>query len=144
MEVSAMLNNRSMPSSGVIPVLAYPDVLEASKWLCAAFGFTERLVIGSHRIQLNAGSGAVVIVGGGAAQTSHPGISIMVRVADVRAHCFQAKSHGVVVPHDPTDFPYGERQYSAVDFAGYSWTFSQSIADVSPADWGGVLKDGQG
>jgi hypothetical protein len=25
--------------------------------------------------------------------------------------------------------------------AGYVWTFSQSIADVDPAAWGGVLKE---
>jgi uncharacterized glyoxalase superfamily protein PhnB len=34
------------------------------------------------------------------------------------------------------DHPYGERQYSVEDFAGRSWKFSQSIADVDPRDWG--------
>lgn len=53
-----MVNNRSMPASGVIPVLTYPDVVAASTWLCAAFGFRERLVIGTHRVQLDAGLGA--------------------------------------------------------------------------------------
>jgi uncharacterized glyoxalase superfamily protein PhnB len=37
------------------------------------------------------------------------------------------------------DYPYGERQYSAVDVGGHHWTFSESIADVDPADWGGEL-----
>jgi len=36
----------------------------------------------------------------------------------------------------PTDYPYGERQYSAEDLGGHRWTFSQSIADVDPASWG--------
>ena len=38
-----MLQNRSMPASTVIPVLAYPSVPEAVAWLSAAFGFTLRL-----------------------------------------------------------------------------------------------------
>jgi hypothetical protein len=42
----------------------------------------------------------------------------------------------------PTDYRYGERQYTAKDVGGHRWTFSQSIADVDPADWGGELVDG--
>jgi uncharacterized glyoxalase superfamily protein PhnB len=38
-----MLTNRSMPRCTVIPELAYPNVAEASEWLCNAFGFTGRL-----------------------------------------------------------------------------------------------------
>ena len=40
-----MRQNRSMPASTVIPVLAYPAVPEAVAWLSAAFGFTLRLGI---------------------------------------------------------------------------------------------------
>lgn len=40
--------NRSVPAATVIPVLAYPDVVEATDWLCNAFGFTVRLRIGDH------------------------------------------------------------------------------------------------
>lgn len=137
-----MLANRSMPSSGVIPVLTYPDVVEASKWLCAAFGFRERLLIGTHRVQLHAGSGAVVVAGGAASEASRGGFSVMIRVDDVSAHVARAKAHGVTIISEPTDYPYGERQYSAQDLAGYVWTFSQTVADVDPASWGGVLKDG--
>jgi hypothetical protein len=133
-----MLNNRSMPASGVIPVLSYPDVLVAAQWLCAAFGFRGRLVIGTHRVQLLAGAGAVVIAGGASVPGSQ---SIMVRVEDARAHFVQAKTHGAIILGEPVDYPYGERQYSAQDPAGYSWTFSQSVADVDPAEWGGVLKE---
>lgn len=133
-----MINNRSMPVSGVIPVLAYSDVPEAVRWLCAAFGFRERLVIGAHRVQLLAGSGAVVVTGDATAKGSQ---SIMVRVEDAQAHFLKAKAHGATILSEPADYPYGERQYSARDLAGYVWTFSQSIADVDPAVWGGVLKE---
>jgi hypothetical protein len=36
------------------------------------------------------------------------------------------------------DYPYGERQYTAEDLGGHRWTFSQSIADVAPEEWGGL------
>lgn len=126
-----------MPASTVIPVLAYPSVPDAVAWLSAAFGFTLRLVIGDHRAQMNAGDGAFVITGGGA-----PGgrDAIMVRVDDARAHCERARAHGAAIAMEPTDFPYGERQYTAVDFSGRAWTFSESIADVDPRDWGGDLR----
>ena len=38
-----------------------------------------------------------------------------------------------------TTYPFGERQYSAQDPFGHRWTFSQSVADVDPRDWGGSL-----
>ena len=137
-----MLENRSMPLSGVIPVLTYPDVIEASRWLCAAFGFRERLLIGTHRIQLHAGTGALVLAGGAVSEESRGGFSIMIKVADAAAHFERAKAHGAAIISEPTDYPYGERQYSAQDLAGYVWTFSQTVADVDPTSWGGVLKEG--
>jgi hypothetical protein len=36
----------------------------------------------------------------------------------------------------PRDHPYGERQCTAQDFVGRSWTFSQAIADVVPEERG--------
>ncbi len=133
-----MLQNRSMPASTVIPVLAYPDVAEAVAWLGAAFGFTLRLGIGDHRAQLQAGDGAIVITGGGMAGDAPGRDAVMIRVGDVRAHCVHAAAHGATIAMPPTDFPYGERQCTAVDFSGRAWTFSESVADVDPRDWGGV------
>jgi uncharacterized glyoxalase superfamily protein PhnB len=34
---------------------------------------------------------------------------------------------------------YGERQYVAEDPAGHRWTFSETLDDVAPAEWGGTL-----
>jgi uncharacterized glyoxalase superfamily protein PhnB len=137
-----------MPPGAVIPVLAYADVAEAVAWLCGAFGFKERLRIGSHRVQLSVGSGSVVIVGGltapgsGAAKERYATHSVMVRVENVDDHCRNAKEHGARVIQAPADYPYGERQYSAEDLAGHAWTFSQTVADIDPADWGGTLLGG--
>jgi uncharacterized glyoxalase superfamily protein PhnB len=136
-----MLQNRSMPASTVITVIAYPDVAEAIAWLGAAFGFTLRLGIGTHRAQLNAGDGAVVVTGGApVADAGVRGSSVMVRVEDVDAHCARAQAHGARIVNPPADYPYGERQYSAIDHAGHGWTFSQSIADVDPRNWGGDFR----
>jgi uncharacterized glyoxalase superfamily protein PhnB len=134
-----MLNNRSMPCATVIPELAYPDIGEAIDWLCNAFGFTLRIRIADHRAQLNVGDGAVVLTelrGGNASiDAAH---SVMVRVADARQHYQRAKAAGARVSGPPADHPYGERQYTALDLADHRWTFSQSIADVAPEDWGGT------
>jgi len=131
--------NRSMPPGVVIPVLAYPDVHEAAAWLCRAFGFVERLRIGDHRIQLSLGAGSVVVTGlraGGSVpdEASH---SVMVRVRDAHGHCARAREVGAAILSEPTDYPFGERQYSAQDPGGHRWTFSETLADVDPADWGG-------
>jgi len=65
---------------------------------------------------------------------------VLMRVADADRHHEQAKRSGAKILHPPTDHPYGERQYSAEDIGGHVWTFSQSIADVDPASWGGTLR----
>jgi uncharacterized glyoxalase superfamily protein PhnB len=134
-----MLTNRSMPRSTVIPELAYPNVAEAADWLCDAFGFTVRLRIADHRIQLNVGDGAVVVTEAGDPSSSNVlAHGVMVRVEDVDAHHARAAAHGARILRPPTDYPFGERQYTAIDPGGHRWTFSQSIADIHPSDWGGT------
>ena len=46
------MENRSMPPGTLIPELLYDDMPAAVAWLCATFGFTERLRIGTHRTQM--------------------------------------------------------------------------------------------
>jgi uncharacterized glyoxalase superfamily protein PhnB len=135
-----MLTNRSMPPGPIVPVLSYPDVRAAVDWLCAAFGFRERLRIGDHRAQLVFAGAAVVVTGGGT-RAAHDH-SIMVHVPDADAHCTHAREAGARILNPPTDYPFGERQYTAEDLAGHRWTFSQSIADVDPRAWGGEARDG--
>jgi uncharacterized glyoxalase superfamily protein PhnB len=139
-----MRPNRSIPSAVVIPVLIYPDVREAVAWLSSAFGFVERVRIGEdHRSQLSVGEGAVII--GDVRNDRRPPRpgevthSIMVRVDDVDAHCALARTHGARILMEPTEFEYGERQYTAEDPAGHQWTFSETVADVAPDEWGGTL-----
>ena len=138
-----MKSNRSIPSATVIPVLIYPDVHQAVAWLSAAFGFVERVRVGEgHRAQLQVGDGAVIVAEAGGdrrpprrGEVTH---SVTVRVANAREHCERARANGARILMEPTDFPYGERQYSAEDLAGHHWTFSETLADVAPEDWGGI------
>jgi len=133
-----------MPSAVVIPVLIYPDVREAVDWLSTAFGFAERVRIGEdHRSQLSVGDGAVIV--GDVRHDRRPPRpgevthSVMVRVDEAKAHCEHARSHGARILMEPTDFEYGERQYTAEDPAGHHWTFSETLDDVAPEAWGGTL-----
>ena len=138
-----MKPNRSIPEVTVIPELVYPDVREAVRWLSEAFGFEERLQIGEgHRSQLKFGDGAVIAMDTyGDRRPPQPGEithSVMVRVEDARAHCERARAHGARIVSEPQDYTYGERQYTAEDPAGHRWTFSESLADVAPEEWGGI------
>jgi uncharacterized glyoxalase superfamily protein PhnB len=152
-----MLSNRSMPAVTVIPVLVYEDVAEAVEWLCDTFGFAERLRAGDHRAQLSIGDGAIVVTERRVADPLHPqdpvvlrpprrgevSHSILVRVEDVDAHYHHARQSGARILQPPADHKYGERQYTAEDFAGHRWSFSQSIADVAPEEWGGTSVHGE-
>jgi uncharacterized glyoxalase superfamily protein PhnB len=135
--------NRSMPPGVIIPELGYPELEAAVSWLCQTFGFRERLRIGSHRAQLVFGGASIVVVAqpGGEIRHSRGELahSIMVRVENVDRHCAQVQQSGARIVNPPADYPYGERQYTVEDLAGRRWTFSQTIADVDPGEWGGAL-----
>jgi uncharacterized glyoxalase superfamily protein PhnB len=129
--------NRSIPESVVMPVLIYADVRAAVAWLGAAFGCVERLRIGEHRAQLALGGGHLVVADGPSAGPTRS--AVLVRVADVDVHYRRAEEAGARIIAPPADHAFGERQYTAEDLAGHRWTFSQTVADVDPASWGGVL-----
>jgi uncharacterized glyoxalase superfamily protein PhnB len=124
-----------MPASTVIPVLAYEDVAAAIEWLCGAFGFSERWRAGSHRAQLAVGDGAVAITEG---RGQRRPAEVMVRIDDVDAHHERVRQRGALIVQAPADYPYGERQYTVEDPGGNRWTFSETIADVEPEEWGGA------
>jgi uncharacterized glyoxalase superfamily protein PhnB len=155
-----MVMNRSAPPGAVVPWLIHDDVAAAIPWLCEAFGFTERLRTAPepepepdgtiHHAQLAVGSGSVVLTGRPTAVRSvstgdtepvsqRPSAfveSVYVQVDDVDRHCERAQRFGARILRAPHSCEFGEGQYSAEDLAGHHWTFSESIADVSPETWG--------
>ena len=137
--------NRSAPAATIVPVLIYDDVDKAIEWFCRVFGFTERLRApgAGGRIthaQLSIGNGDVMIGASGVEFRPPHGevVSqyVLVHVEEVDQHFEQAKKLGARIVHPPADMPFGERVYTAEDLAGHRWTFSESIADIAPEQWG--------
>jgi PhnB protein len=137
-EPGAGVDNRTMPSCTVIPELVYDDVLEAIDWLRDRFGLVERWRAGDHRAQLSIGRCTVAVTEPRTSKALPGHVSLVVRVPDAAAHCERARERGARILAEPRDFPYGECQYTAEDLGGHHWTFSESIADVAPEDWGGT------
>ena len=131
--------NRSVPPCLVIPVLRYPDPSVAADWLNKAFGFTVRLRIANHRIQMRAGEGCFTIAEGDI--VPNHSILIQVRIEDALTHCERARQAGAIILTEPVDHIYGERQYNAEDFHGHRWDFTQTVADIDPETWGGTPVD---
>jgi uncharacterized glyoxalase superfamily protein PhnB len=140
-----MIQNRSLPPGGIVPFLAYPDVEAAIAWLTGAFGFSERLRTPPepdgtiHHAQVAAGQGAIVLSSRRGHAPQPGGVTLLVRVEDVDAHCERASRFGARILNPPRTSEFGERQYSVEDLAGYRWTFSQSVADVNPEEWGAIV-----
>jgi uncharacterized glyoxalase superfamily protein PhnB len=144
--------NRSAPTATIVPVLIYEDVAKAIDWLCGAFKFTERLRAAGRdgrvlHAQLSVGEGAVMLGAQGAdfkaPRPDEVNQYVLVRVEDVDRHCEHAKQFGARIVSAPANMPFGERVYTASDTAGHRWTFSQSIADVAPEQWGATQPQGQ-
>jgi uncharacterized glyoxalase superfamily protein PhnB len=131
-----MRSNRSAPPCPVIPVLQYPDPSVAAEWLGIAFGFTVRLRIANHRIQMRAGEGCFTISEGDVAPNHS--VIVQVRIEDAANHCERSRQAGAKILKPPTDYPFGERQYDAEDFNGHRWNFTETIADVDPESWMGA------
>ncbi len=150
-----MIVNRSAPCGTIVPSLIYNDVARTIDWLCEVFGFTERLrAVGENgkvgHAQLAIGQGGVMLgasrKGQGFAapdsaefrppRPNEVNQVLMVHVEDVDRHYEHAKQRGAHILQPPTTHPFGERHYTAEDPEGHRWTFSQSVADVEPEEWG--------
>ena len=140
-----MVINRSSPRGTVVPILVYEDVSSAVEWLCGTFGFRERLRVAAPggsvvHAQLDIAEAAVMLGRqGGEFLPPRPNeVSqfLHVHVDDVDRHFEHAKQSGARILKPPTNMPFGERQYTVEDLGGHRWTFSQSVADVAPEEWG--------
>jgi uncharacterized glyoxalase superfamily protein PhnB len=131
------MQNRSMPPCTIIPVIGYFNISEAIDWLSKHFNFTERWRAGTHRAQLSYEGGAIAITGLEPDAIFIP-YNLLVRVANVDEHYKNVQQRGIEILNPPADYPFGERQYTVADLNGHRWTFSQSIKDTAPEDWGAV------
>ena len=52
------------------------------------------------------------------------GAGIVVHVTDVDEHFARARDAGATISYEPTDQPYGQREYEACDPEGHRWWFA--------------------
>jgi MerR family transcriptional regulator, thiopeptide resistance regulator len=125
--------------TGVIPLLVYEDIEAAHDFLVKAFGFEPggvehdpggnvvhgevrwaSSVIWLHRVTeehaLASPTSAAAATGG-----------LVIHVDDVDAHFARARDAGAAIDSEPTDQPYGQREYGARDLEGHRWWFATPI-----------------
>lgn len=127
---------KTMPESTIIPVLAYPDLEQAIAWLTDVLGFKERWRIGNHRAQLSYGNCTIAIT---EAPAGHA-VSLMVRITNIDKHFATLQTGDAKIISPPTDYFYGERQYTIEDIGGHLWTLSETVQDLTPEAWGATSR----
>jgi uncharacterized glyoxalase superfamily protein PhnB len=128
-------------------MLAYEDGPAALDWLAAAFGFRERarMTDEAGRLthgEMEAGDGLIMLATPSphyegpahhrqgcaiaAAWSEVPYIidGVLVHVADVAAHCRQARERGARILSEPQTDEHGTR-YRAEDVEGHRWMFME-------------------
>lgn len=143
-----MLNNRSVPTSVILPHLVYQNLPDAIAWLRDVFGFEEHYRYGRpdepQGAQLHLGDAWIMV-----RTDSRPGSasprqfgawtqSLTIFIENVEEHCARSKARGAVIVEEPNETMYGEFQYGVEDLEGHHWLFSRHARDVNPADWGAI------
>ena len=124
----------SLKTPQIIPYLFYNDVPGAIGFLTRAFGFTERMRVGTPRGGMHAEivlGDQIVMLGQGAAEKHHKspreaGLStagVFIYLGDVDAHFALARDAGAHILEPLKDLSYG-RSYAARDPEGHSWFFT--------------------
>lgn len=141
------LSNRSVPVDTVLPHIVYRNLAEAIAWLERVFGFAEtyRYGGGPSGAQMLAGNATIQVRqardGEGVPATLGCGTqSLTIFVDDVDAHAARARAGGARLLEEPHQTEYGEYQYAAEDLDGHPWLFSRHAKDVSPGDWGAIVR----
>jgi len=141
------------PDSVLTSSVAYQDPMAAIAWLERAFGFEVAMLLTDDSGELahaemafrgaNIGvmrewSSTALL---GPAEIKSPktlGATtqfIWLTVEDVRAHCGRARAAGAQIVQEPTDQPYGDRTYRALDCDGHVWNFRQRVEQVPDAEF---------
>ncbi|MBH1937406.1 VOC family protein [Streptomyces sp. AV19] len=122
----------------VCPVLRYRDAHAAIGQLTEAFGFTRSAVYESEdgtvlHAELAHGGGVVMVGSKGRggvfeeAMGDAGPVAVYVAVEDTDAHAERARRAGAEILMEPTDQPYGSRDYMARDTEGNIWTFGTYV-----------------
>jgi MerR family transcriptional regulator, thiopeptide resistance regulator len=123
----------------ITPLLVYEDIQAAHDFLVEAFGLqsggvsrsddgevvhgevhSDGAAIWLHRVSADqelASPSTLAAANGG----------LVVDVEDVDAHCDHARAAGARIDSEPTDQPYGRREYGARDPEGHRWWFGTPL-----------------
>ena len=136
------------PRPPLSSALFYRDPKAAFRWLEQAFGFEPLMVISDDKgapqhMEMSHGEGVLMIgpewtedhrspagVRGKNTQSVHVHLK-----ADIDGHCERARAAGAEILMEPADQFYGDRSYRARDPEGHMWTFSQTVQEMTPAQW---------
>ena len=136
------------PRPPLSSALFYRDPKTAFRWLEQAFGFEPLMVISDDKgdpqhMEMSHEDGVIMIgpewtddhrspeaVGGKNTQSVHVHLK-----ADIDGHCERARAAGAEILMEPADQFYGDRSYRARDPEGHMWTFSQTVQEMTPAQW---------
>ncbi len=123
-----------------VTLLVYADLAAAHRWLVDVFALAPGPVhADGDRVvhaEVYAGDGVVWLHPEserfGMFSPASAGLvtaSLAVHVEDVDAHHARVRDAGAEVVYEPTDMPYGFREYSARDLEGHLWSFQTPLAD---------------
>jgi uncharacterized glyoxalase superfamily protein PhnB len=125
-----------MPSR-TIPTLICRDIQASHDFLVNAFGFRAGGVFrdGEGRVvhgEVQAGDTTIWLHRVAPehrleAATEVASSGLLVLVDDVDAHFAHAKAAGARIESEPTDQPYGQREYGVKDTEGHRWWFATPI-----------------
>jgi MerR family transcriptional regulator, thiopeptide resistance regulator len=128
----------------VIPLLVYSDIPAAHDFLVAAFGFesggVERTPDGvAVHAEVRAGNMKIWLHRvtdehelGSPKTPGVQGAGLVVYVDDVDAHFKRARAAvGAKIDGEPTDQPYGQREYGVRDPEGHRWWFASPLAQAA-------------
>lgn len=60
------------------------------------------------------------------------GAGLVVHVSDVDAHFAHARAAGARIYYQPTNQPYGQREYETRDPEGHRWWFATPLLALKP------------
>jgi len=138
--------------SAVTPYVSYRDPKAAYAWLETAFGLEPRIYVTDDAGELvhaemtfrgqtigvsrawSDRHAAPADVQGRNTQTVHLQLAF-----EIDAHHARAVAAGAEIIRPLETQPYGDRTYLALDMEGHVWSFGQTVAPMSPAQWDAEL-----
>lgn len=128
-----------MPQPAIYISLRYRDAVKMVDWLVAAFGFEKHAVFlsddGSKVIHAELRLGDGIVMFGSSEGTDYAKLvqtpaelggttaSPYIATTDIDALCERARAAGAQICMEPTDQPYGSRDFICKDPEGHVWCF---------------------